>query len=106
MSLSFRDVEKIKAADKLVRAERNRLWRARNPEKSRESSKRWREANKGAHRVSNRLWRVCNRDKARASQRAWLARHPNYHKEWRQRMRAAGHYRKGGKYYYPRKEPV
>jgi hypothetical protein len=92
----------VEKAYKAVKAERSRRWRAANPEKSRESSKRWRDANKGEHRISNRLWRACNREKARATQAAWKARNPNYHKEWKERMKAAGHFKKGGKYYYPR----
>jgi hypothetical protein len=95
--------DQVEEAYRVIKRERDRAWRAANPEKSRASAQKWREANRHEHRISNRLWRFFNPDKSQQSTRAWRERNPDYHKQWRERMKAQGHFKKGGKYYYPRK---
>jgi hypothetical protein len=47
-------------------AQRDRKWRAANPEKKRESDRKYREANREKRRESSRKYREANREKTRA----------------------------------------
>jgi hypothetical protein len=91
----YRDVQ---AAEREVQRERNRRWRAANPEKSAAAARKWREANPEEARLSRALYAYCNQEKQRAAKAAWRARNPNYHRERNRRLAAAGAYRKGGHY--------
>ena len=78
-------------ANRELKRERNRLWKAENPSKALESYHRWREANPDKAREVSRKWkaenpakaresyrrsRAANPDKAREAVRAWYAAHP------------------------------
>jgi hypothetical protein len=93
----------VKEADRVIRLERNRKWLAENREKANAISRRWRAEHREDHRLLTRMWRYFNPEKAREANKSWREKNPDYHREWRARAVAAGHFRKGGKYYYPRK---
>jgi len=92
----------VEAAARAIHRERCKAWRDKNPEKSREASRRWAARNPDSKRVSNRLWKFFNRDRDRALTAEWRKKNPDYARERRERLKAEGAYKPGGKYWYSR----
>ena len=73
---------------KQCNAERNRKWRAANPEKVRECNRKWRAANPEKALEYNRKWRAANPEKVRECKRKRYAANPEkvleYNRKWRE----------------------
>lgn len=90
MTITSKDAKKIRdevrQAALVIQAERNRKWRAANPEASRESCRKWQRENPEDYRLSMRLWKFFNREKVRQYNREWRARNPDYFRARRARL--------------------
>lgn len=81
--------------------EYQRAWRARNPEKVKESSRKSRERNRDKLNANKRAWRAANPAEARERDRAQRAKDPgrNQHGRWIKEDRAAMWAAQDGKCY-------
>ena len=77
--------------NKRIQHKKNRIWRANNPEKPKEASKKWRAENPEKARESTRKWNAANPEKAQEYKRKWRAENPEkvriLRKEWKKGKR-------------------
>ena len=79
---------------KVCRSKYHREWRAKNPEKMRESAERWRAKNPEKVREKSRRWYAKNTEKVKEATKRWRAENPEKARE-RQRRRYAENPEKG-----------
>ncbi len=60
-----------------------RRWRAKNPEKDKEYSKRYYAENRDRYIEMGKAWRAANPEKRRETWRKWYAANPDCSKKWR-----------------------
>lgn len=63
---------------------RTSKWRAENPEKARESTRRYREMHGDRERAQAKKYKSENKEKISASYAAWIDRNPEYHRNYRE----------------------
>lgn len=69
--------------------ERRKEWGRRNPEAIAAWNKRWKEDNPERARDYSRRWEALKPEEAARKRHEWLSKHPDYHRDYRQKQREA-----------------